>query len=159
MTSRNDSAPACVRTGVTRTSAVALVLALVGCAAPDGPATLVIEPVYGEAAPGGTISIGGYGLFVTVRDADGNVVPGSGLAQDPIRFDQLIPGSYTIAGRIAAASDAISCVESNGQRECQKSYGPTVAECSAEIELAFEEFAYVRVMTQGQEFCVVSRTN
>ena len=119
----------------------------------------MIEPVYGEAAPGGLVSIGGYGLFVTVYNADGEALTGSGLAQEPIRFDALLPGRYAVSGRIAAASDAVSCVDRNGQRECQKSYGPTLAECSAEINLAFEEFAHVRVMTQGAQFCVVSRTD
>ena len=142
-----------------RASAVALVFAVSGCAAPDGPASLMIEPVFGEAPPGGLVSIGGYGLFVTVRRSEGETLPGSGLADEPLRFDGLSPGRYTVGARIAAASDAIICVDGEERSDCQRSYGPTLAECSAEVDLTFEEFAHVRVMTQGEQFCVVSRTD
>ena len=140
-------------------SLVLLIACLIasGCNTPDEPASFVIDVAQSAPAPGKPVSIRGCGVFVTVRNADGDVIPGSGVLEEPIHMDGLLPGRYEIIGRLAPASDAISCTEVNGQRQCTRSYGPTSAECAADMDLMFAEVALILVTAQGGESGSISR--
>lgn len=142
---------------------VALALLLVGVVAgcgssgPVPPTGAVVFSLHSDPSHWtGVRSIGGYGVFASVDNADGDFVWGQalpfsdgGAPQD--RALDLPPGKYAVHILVRPASDAIQ----NGIRE----YGPTTAACDADLLIGATDLLRVTVNLASQDACTIEASS